>query len=198
MQPRPRIHTNTWSEVPSRLIPRLCQAEGCGAPMVQGNEFNQFFCTTASHPKPHEHWVPSKPAVVTVVIDPLGCLCLVRRKIPPGIGELCLPGGHVTIGNTLEQTAVIELEEEANIRASLFQLHYLGSSFEVNPSVVLVGFAMFARNDQIEEFVENDETSERIRTPFADATRDMVAFVGNWTFIQATRNCIKNGSLVRP
>lgn len=51
-----------------------------------------------------------------VVFDPLGHVLLVRYR---GSGAWAFPKGHVEEGETFEQTAVREVQEETGVRASV-------------------------------------------------------------------------------
>ena len=61
---------------------------------------------------------PRRPelCVGAVVIDD-GALCLIRRGHGPAGGRWSLPGGRVEWGETLEEAAVRELEEETGLVA---------------------------------------------------------------------------------
>src|SRR5205814_8192464 len=56
-------------------------------------------------------WVnPIPVAVCLLPVD--GGLLVIRRAIPPKVGELALPGGYVDLSETWQQAAARELEEE--------------------------------------------------------------------------------------
>lgn len=56
-------------------------------------------------------------ATATLILEREGKIALVRRKHPPYVGELCLPGGYLNCDKeTLERAAQREIMEEARIR----------------------------------------------------------------------------------
>ncbi|GBF08442.1 ADP-ribose pyrophosphatase [Aeropyrum pernix] len=60
---------------------------------------------------------PGQPVVgVGCLVFRDGRILLVKRKYPPGRGKWSIPGGHVRLGETLEEAAVRELEEETGIK----------------------------------------------------------------------------------
>ena len=49
-------------------------------------------------------------------------LILIRRKNPPFLGELALPGGFVDVGESVEQSCIREAKEETNIDVKIVKL----------------------------------------------------------------------------
>jgi ADP-ribose pyrophosphatase YjhB (NUDIX family) len=81
------------------------------------------------------------PATCTVVVDNRERLVLVKRSVPPKAGYWCLPGGFIELGETPEQAALRELEEETGLNGTIEML--LGAV--ANPSdqydtVLMVGY----------------------------------------------------------
>lgn len=53
-------------------------------------------------------------AVGAVIVDD-GCLLMIRRGRPPGLGQWSLPGGRVEAGEPLARALVREVEEETGL-----------------------------------------------------------------------------------
>ncbi len=61
---------------------------------------------------------PSYPiAAVGAVLVRNGSILLIQRGYPPGKGLWAVPGGVIEVGESIEEAAVRELEEETGIRA---------------------------------------------------------------------------------
>lgn len=82
-----------------------------------------------------------------VVFDRAGRLLLIKRKRPPFKGQYALPGGFVDIGETVEDAALRELEEETGIGGKVTALvgvysdpkrdprgHTVSAAFLIRPS----------------------------------------------------------------
>jgi ADP-ribose pyrophosphatase YjhB (NUDIX family) len=76
------------------------------------------------------------PLPVAVVLLPVDTadgrhgLVVCRRAIPPALGELCLPGGFIEVGESWQEAGVRELREETGLLADpadvrLFDAHSL-------------------------------------------------------------------------
>ncbi|MCB9493828.1 MAG: NUDIX hydrolase [Desulfobacteraceae bacterium] len=76
---------------------------------IEGRE--RLFCTVCNQPL-YENPVP---ASCCVVVDKHKKVLLVQRSVEPKIGMWCLPGGFMEIGETPEETALRELNEETGI-----------------------------------------------------------------------------------
>ena len=66
---------------------------------------------------------PSRPVLgVSIAVWREGNVLLVQRGKQPNKGLWSFPGGHVELGETLEQAALRELKEETAVRADLHGL----------------------------------------------------------------------------
>lgn len=174
------------SEIPDRFRPKFCSR--CGCRVVPGEKWNQFVCTNPGlKDGPHEHWIQSPHVAYVVIVDPAHRVCVVRRKIPPAIGKLCLPGGYVDFGDTPEESAIKETMDEANVLLYGAELEFLASFYEPGPGVTVMGFLAFVRPYQIHPFVEDPETSERLWIPKDEIIEGTLAFNGNWLAFQRAR-----------
>jgi mutator protein MutT len=84
------------------------------------------------------------PAAGVVLVEQ-GRVLLVKRRWDPRAGSWCLPAGFMEAGETPEQTAVRELEEETGVIAQLTGLFGVYAGFD-DPRVraVLILYAAVA------------------------------------------------------
>jgi ADP-ribose pyrophosphatase YjhB (NUDIX family) len=104
------------------------------------------------------------PTPVGVLVLPVdgGVLC-VRRGIPPGLGQLALPGGFLERHETWQQGAARELFEETGVRVDpgeveLFDVH----SVAADGLVLIFGRARERTEAELPPFVATEETTERL------------------------------------
>jgi ADP-ribose pyrophosphatase YjhB (NUDIX family) len=71
-----------------------------------------------------KQWMPMACTDAAVIRD--GKILLLRRAIEPAKGMWALPGGHVQLGETVEEAAILELSEEAGIQVAVSDLQYCG------------------------------------------------------------------------
>lgn len=80
-----------------------------------------------------------------VVFDRAGRLLLIKRKRPPFKGQYALPGGFVDIGETVEDAALRELEEETGVGGKVTALVGLYSDPKRDPRGHTVSAAFLIR-----------------------------------------------------
>jgi ADP-ribose pyrophosphatase YjhB (NUDIX family) len=109
-------------------------------------------------------WANPVPVVVLLVpVKDAGRtgLLTVRRAIPP-VGELAFVSGFMDYGESWQESAARELQEEANVRVDpgeLRPLHFV--STPDGGTVLLFATAPAINAEDMPPFVPNDEASER-------------------------------------
>lgn len=104
---------------------------------IEGRQ--RLFCSVCNEPI-YENPVP---ASCCVVVDKLNQILLVKRSVEPKIGMWCLPGGFMEIGESPEDTAIRELEEETSLKGKISDiLGVLTHPSELYGSVSITGFAV--------------------------------------------------------
>jgi mutator protein MutT len=90
-------------------------------------------------------WYRNPVPAAGVVLAEQGRVLLVKRRWDPRAGAWCLPAGFMEAGETPEQTAVRELEEETGVIAQLTGLFGVYAGFD-DPRVraVLILYAAVA------------------------------------------------------
>lgn len=90
--------------------------------------------------------IPKCPflAVDCTVFDSDGRLLLVQRRFPPFEGAFALPGGYVEVGETTEQAAARELQEETGLEVKSMSLIGVYSDPTRNPGrhVISIAYAV--------------------------------------------------------
>lgn len=84
-------------------------------------------------------------AVDCVVFDELDRLLLIRRKNPPFQNQFALPGGFLEIGETTEDAALRELQEETSVAAGRPQLIGVYSNPARDPRRHVISVAYLVR-----------------------------------------------------
>ncbi len=126
-------------------------------------------------------------AVATLVSNPQGHLIFIRRQRDPGMGKLGLPGGFIDLGETAEEAARREAEEELSL--SLPEISFLASypNRYVYRSLVYEVLDLFFVSE-VKGFdqVQSDESEVRdwiVRDPAEFKEADF-AFESNWRAVE--------------
>jgi ADP-ribose pyrophosphatase YjhB (NUDIX family) len=81
------------------------------------------------------------PAACVVLVDAHKRLLLVKRRVAPKQGMWCLPGGFVECGETPEQAAIRELQEETGLTGRINTLiGVTASPGTLYASILLIGY----------------------------------------------------------
>jgi 8-oxo-dGTP diphosphatase len=91
--------------------------------------------------------VPKTPLLTVdcVLLDAEGRILFIRRGNPPFKGKLALPGGFVDVGETVEDAARRELEEETGVKVRKITLVGVYSDPKRDPRGHTVSAAFLAR-----------------------------------------------------
>lgn len=96
----------------------------CGGKMAWRQD-NLLICSNCGYRK----YINPTPTNAAVLENTRGEILLVRRKVDPKKGYWDLPGGFVSVNETLEQSVERELEEELGVKIK--NLKYAGSKYDV-------------------------------------------------------------------
>ena len=90
---------------------------------------------------------PETPKIMVDIVVPSeeGEVLLIRRASDPFEGQWALPGGFVEVGETLEEAAVREAEEETGLKVELVRLVGVYSDPDRDPRGHNVSCAYLAR-----------------------------------------------------
>jgi ADP-ribose pyrophosphatase YjhB (NUDIX family) len=120
-----------------------------------------------------------KPVAAAIPVTPSGEIILLRRAFDPGKDRWTFPGGFVDLGESVEEAAHRETQEELGVAIELGPL--VGVYSRADSRVVLIVFA--ARTD--EEPTTTEEASEVMPFDRAGLPWDELAF---WSTRDALRD----------
>jgi ADP-ribose pyrophosphatase YjhB (NUDIX family) len=101
------------------------------------------------------------PLPVAVLLLPVDeGLLTVRRAIEPGRGQLALPGGFINLGESWQEAAVRELEEETGVCIDADEVRDFHVYSASDGTVLIFGLANQRRADELPSFRLSDETAE--------------------------------------
>jgi ADP-ribose pyrophosphatase YjhB (NUDIX family) len=124
----------------SSLNPALAQARfcpKCGQP-AKVSFPRRIFCSHCGY----EAYFNPKPVAGVIPVDDGGAVILLRRGFEPGKGRWTFPGGFVDLGESVEEAAHRETQEELGIAIELGPL--IGVYSRAEDRVVLIVFGAVA------------------------------------------------------
>jgi ADP-ribose pyrophosphatase YjhB (NUDIX family) len=103
------------------------------------------------------------PLPVACLLLPVdGGVLLIRRGIPPHVGELAVPGGYVNLGESWQEAATRELFEETSIRVPPEEVRIFDVKSAPDGTVLIFGAASPKTEASLPSFAPTDETTERV------------------------------------
>ncbi len=125
----------------------------------------------------YENPIPATCIVVTPSADQL---LLVKRSIPPNLGDWCLPGGYIEMGESPKSGALRELKEETNLEGEIPQLlDAIKAHSPIYGSLVMVGYHVRQYHG---ELIAGDDAEKAVFFRIADLPP--VAFRSHRHFIR--------------
>lgn len=91
------------------------------------------------------HYINPRPVAGVIPVREDGHVLLVRRAIEPRVGSWVFPGGFMDVGETAEEAAARETQEEACLLVDALNL--VGVYTRVEPGVVVIVYEGVARSD---------------------------------------------------
>ena len=101
---------------------------------------------------------PTPVAVLLIPVD--GGLLAVRRAIPPGLGQLSLPGGYVDLGETWQQAAAREALEETGIMLEACAIELFDTVSAPDGTLLVYGISPAVDESALDRFEVTREVCE--------------------------------------
>lgn len=101
---------------------------------------------------------PTPVAVMVLPVD--NGVLTIRRAIEPRKGLLALPGGYINFGESWEQGAVRELEEETGIKLHASQVKHVRTVSAPDSTILIFGTVPPVTSEGLGKLELSDETSE--------------------------------------
>lgn len=140
----PTSHPHSLSRYCMHCGQRLASA------ILEGDSKHRLVCLDCGF----VHYINPRPVAGIIPVRNDGSLLLVRRAIEPRRGTWVFPGGYMDVGETVEEAAIRETREEANLEVA--NLRLLGVYTRPGPGVVVIVY----EGDALGEASAGDETSE--------------------------------------
>lgn len=131
----------------------------CGAPFAPEAAWPR----TCAHCGQVSYLNPTPVAVLVVPVEAGGVLT-VRRRVPPAVGALALPGGYVNYGEAWQAAGARELFEETGLRVDAAAISLLAVHSATNPerSVLIFGATRPVPAAALKAFTPNLEADELV------------------------------------
>ncbi len=100
------------------------------------------------------------PVVVVLVPVESSGLLLIRRAIEPQVGKLALPGGYVNYGETWQEAAVREVQEETGILVAAESIREFRVRSAPDGTLLLFGVSASVPRSAVTAYQPTAETSE--------------------------------------
>ena len=130
------------------------------------------------------HYENPLPATAVVCRNEKGELLLVKRNEQPCVGQWCLPGGFIEMGETAREGALREFKEETGLKGKILRVIDVATRVDGYwGDVVLIGFEVEATGGTLNAM---DDAEEAEYFPLDDDIlyRCWNATTGNWTLIE--------------
>jgi ADP-ribose pyrophosphatase YjhB (NUDIX family) len=131
------------------------------------------------------------PLPVAVVLVPVGDgLLVVRRSIPPQQGELALPGGFITTGESWQEAGAREVSEETGLTIDPADVHLFDVHSAPDGTVLIFGLVLPRTAEEMPPFAPNSEGQRNHADHRGDAACFPTPYAGRRTFLRGeSRSC---------
>ena len=131
----------------------------CGAKHLEQNSYPRkcFICYNETYKNP----IPIVVTMIPVVLGfgPVGLL-IQKRNIDPQKGEWAFPSGYVDFGETWQEAAVRENQEEMNVLSTIKDYEFFDIKKPSNGNMLVFCTSKFTISD--EKLIKDFETNEEV------------------------------------
>jgi 8-oxo-dGTP diphosphatase len=136
----------------------------CGTPFPAVTVREAIWPRTCTHCGRTSFRNPIPVCVVIVPVQSAGQtgILVVRRSIPPRIGQLALPGGYINYGETWQEAGARELLEESGLEIDPGELREFHVRSAPDGTLIIFALANPRPAADLPVFTPNEEASERL------------------------------------